>query len=151
MSSPTADHDRRPDAPGRILVVEDDEDDLLFLRRAFERVGLRAPISAVTDGDAAVAYLAGTGPYADRAAYPPAERVLLDLKLPRRSGLEVLRWIRSHPAHRELPVILLTSSDDPSDVAAGRALGIDAYLVKPVGFGELVQVAREIVRAWEIP
>lgn len=134
----------------RIMVVEDDPDDLLFLRRAFYRAGLSLPLVVVADGDEAVRYLDGLPPFGDRAVSPLPGYVLLDLKLPRRSGLEVLRWMRASAQHRDRPVIVFTSSDLPADRAAAEALGIDAYLVKPVGLAELDAAVRQIVALWGI-
>lgn len=135
--------------PGpRILIVEDDEDDILFLKRAFHRVGLPLPLVVVADGDAAVVCLSGVGN--DRATRPTPDFVLLDLKLPKRSGIEVLRWMRASPLHAHRPVIIFTSSNQPEDRATCERLGVDAYLVKPVGFGELEAAAREVMRIWGI-
>lgn len=94
-----------------ILIVEDDANDVLLLHRAFQKANIVVPLQTVSHGDDAVAYLAGEGVYADRERYPPPVLVLLDLKLPRRSGLEVLEWIRGQGGLRRLPVVVLTRSD----------------------------------------
>src|ERR1044071_8088044 len=93
-----------------LLHVEDDPNDVLLLQRAFRKANAQLTIQAVTDGDKAVAYLNGTNDYADREKYPLPAIVLLDLKMPRKSGLEVLQWIRGEQKLRRLVVIIFTSS-----------------------------------------
>jgi len=93
-----------------ILVAEDDENDVFFLRRAFLKAGLANPLVAACDGQAAVDYLEGTGVYADRKSYPLPGLLLLDLKMPRKSGLEVLTWLRERPELSQIPVVVLSSS-----------------------------------------
>ena len=125
-----------------VLLVEDDPSDVLFMRRAWKQAGHTAPLVTVDDGEKAVAYLSGVGPYADREKYPFPTLVLLDLKLPLLPGLDVLHWIRKHPAISSLPVTVLTSSGEPGDVARARALGITDYLVKPTGYAPLLEIVR---------
>src|SRR5689334_14240303 len=98
-----------------ILVVEDNADDVLLIERAFNKAKLANRLHFVDNGDKAVQYLSGVGPYADRSLHPPPTMMLLDLKLPRRSGFEVLEWVRGHPQLRVLPVVVLTSSKDSGD------------------------------------
>jgi len=102
----------------------------------------------VGDGDAAVAYLAGTGEYTDRARYPWPNAVLLDLKLPRRSGLEVLGWARQEAGLTHLPIIVFTSSREATDLKQAYALGANSYLVKPVDFGSLLDLVRSFEDYW---
>ena len=116
-----------------VLHVEDDPNDVLLLQRAFRRAGLTHALQVVTDGDQAVAYLTGQGQYTDRSAHPLPSLILLDLKLPRRSGLEVLAWLRSDPEVKKLPVIVLTSSRLSEDVDRAYALGANSYMAKPSG------------------
>jgi CheY-like chemotaxis protein len=127
-----------------ILLVEDDPNDALLMRRAFRKLNLENGLHILTDGEEAVAYLGGARRYADRARYPFPRTVVLDLKLPRRSGLEVLEWIRGNPVTRDLPVYILSSSEEKRDMARARQLGIQAYLVKHVGFANLEDTARRI-------
>src|SRR5581483_1794343 len=103
-------------------------------RRAFAKANVPNPLIIVGDGDAAIAYLAGVDGYADRTRFPLPALVLLDLKLPRRSGLEVLEWIRKQPGVRRIPVVVLTSSRQRPDVDCAYDLGANSYLVKPVEF-----------------
>jgi DNA-binding response OmpR family regulator len=116
-----------------VLLVEDDDNDVLFLQRALKGCG----------GESAVQKL--------MLADPLPDRILLDLKLPRRSGLEVLSWIRSTPGVRHLSVTIMTSSGEPSDLARIHQLGIDEYIVKPVSYEGLVQIVRSLCRTWNIP
>ena len=133
-----------------ILLVEDDPNDVLLIRRAFAKANLANPLQVVGDGDAAVAYLAGVSPYAAREQYPLPVLVLLDLKLPRRSGLEVLQWVRQQPGLRRLPVVVLTSSRENADVNRAYDLGINSYLVKPVEFDDLLAMVRTLGAYWLI-
>lgn len=133
-----------------ILLVEDDPNDVLLLQRAFRKANLANPVHVIADGDQAVAYLAGEGAYADRARHPLPVLVLLDLKLPRRSGHEVLEWVRAQPGLRRLRVVVLTSSERTADVDRAFDLGANAYLVKPVDLERLVEMVRTIDAFWLI-
>jgi CheY-like chemotaxis protein len=134
--------------PNVLLHVEDDPNDVLLLQRAFRKANAQLTIQAVTDGDKAVAYLNGTNDYADREKYPLPAIVLLDLKMPRKSGLEVLQWIRGEQKLRRLVVIIFTSSKHDEDVNKAYDIGANSYLVKPVGFDMLVDVAKIIQQYW---
>jgi CheY-like chemotaxis protein len=131
-----------------LLHVEDDPNDVLLLQRAFRKANAALTIHAVTDGDKAVAYLSGADEFADREKYPLPTVALLDLKMPRKSGLEVLAWIRNEPKLRRLVVIIFTSSKHDEDVNKAYELGANSYLVKPVGFDMLVEVARMVQQYW---
>ena len=126
----------------RLLLVEDDENDVLFFRRALRGCGAQVDLEIARDGDAAVDRLS-------RGNLP--DRIVLDLKLPRRSGLEVLSWIRSTPSLRHLSVTILTSSGEPSDLSRIRDLGIDEYIVKPVSYQALLEIVHTLCRAWNVP
>ena len=114
-----------------ILLVEDDENDVFFMRRAMQKTNLSLPMHVVMDGQSAMDYLDGTGEYQDRTEYPLPVAVFLDLKLPYVHGFEVLSWIREKPALHGLPVIVLTSSPEDRDRRQAEALGAKAYCVKP--------------------
>ena len=131
-----------------ILLVEDNPDDVLLLRRAFLKAGIGNPIVALEHGDEAIAYLDGTGAYADRHRYPLPALVLLDVKLPRRSGLEVLAWVRQHEGLKRLPIVVLTSSRDEGDINKAYDLGANSYLVKPVAFDDLLRLVRSVEGYW---
>jgi CheY-like chemotaxis protein len=133
-----------------VLLVEDNEDDVLFVRRAFGRAKLSNPLHVAEDGDVAVAYLSGSGEHADRVRHPLPTLILLDLKLPRRSGLEVLEWLRGQPNLRKTPVVVLTSSKESSDVDRAFELGASGYLVKPVDFDGLLEMVKTIGVYWMV-
>ena len=131
-----------------ILLVEDDENDILLLRRAFRNASIANPLVEVRDGQAAIQYLSGDGAYADRARYPIPLLILLDLRLPKLSGFEVLAWIREQSRLDELIVVVLTASDHVPDVTRAHALGANFYFVKPGTFEELAGMVKEIKGRW---
>ena len=131
-----------------ILLVEDDYNDVLLIQRAFRKANIKPSVSNVSDGDEVLLYLQGEGKYADRSQYPVPLLILLDLKLPRRSGLEVLAWIRQQPELRRLLVIVLTSSQEDSDLTQAYDLGANSYLVKPIDFQEFVRLVELIDDYW---
>ena len=134
----------------RILVVEDDEEDIGLLRHAFTRVGGGVPVRFVKDGDHAVAYLSGAPPFQDRQEFPLPTLILLDLKLPRRSGLEVLDWIRARPELRKTPVIVFTSSREDEDIDRAYERGANSYLVKPPDFKGLIEMVEALRVYWTL-
>jgi|SRR5665213_2078151 len=131
-----------------ILLVEDEESDIFFLKLAFKVAGILNPLQVVQDGDEALDYLSGAGKYADREQFPLPCLTLLDLKLPHMMGLEVLKWIREQPCFKTLIVIVLTSSRHKSDIETAYQLGANAYLVKPSTPRELREIARRIKLFW---
>src|SRR5258708_1401408 len=137
---------RQGNAP--ILLAEDDENDTFFLRRAIARSGLGNPLIAVQDGQEAVDYLAGIGPYADRASHPLPALLLLDLKMPRMNGFDVLEWLSTRPDFKNLPIVVLTSSAQDKDIQRARELGADDYQVKPQEFERLVDIVRSLHSRW---
>ena len=131
-----------------ILLVEDNYDDVLLIRRAFRKAKINPPMSIVADGDEAIAYLSREGQYANKEKFPVPTLILLDLKLPRRSGLEVLAWIRQQSKLKHLLVVVLTSSKENSDLAEAYDLGVNSYLVKPIRFQDFVSLIELIDRYW---
>lgn len=131
-----------------ILLVEDNPDDAELLEYAFRKAGIANPLLAVADGDAAVDYIGGRGAYADRTRHPLPELILLDLKLPRRSGFEVLGFIRGQEATRHTPVVVLTSSSQHGDIQRAYEAGTNSYLVKPVGRDALLEMVRSLEAYW---
>ncbi|MBD2126738.1 response regulator [Microcoleus sp. ZQ-A2] len=132
-----------------ILLVEDNPADILLIQRAFRQADLsHISLQIVRDGDAAVLYLSGEREYLDRERYPLPILMLLDLKLPRRSGHEVLEWLRQQPDLKRLPVIMLTSSREILDVNQAYELGVNSYLVKPIGFAALVEMLKTLNLYW---
>jgi CheY-like chemotaxis protein len=134
--------------PKTVLVVEDSQDDVFFVTRAFKSVGLAAPISIAEDGRKARDYLSGEGSYSDRAGFPIPSVVLLDIRMPFMSGFEVLSWIREQSSFRTLPVIMFSSSDQECDVERAYALGANAFLVKPTRVEAYPQLASVIKQFW---
>lgn len=133
-----------------ILLIEDDDNDILLVRRALEKARLVNSLQVVSDGEEAVAYLSGAGKYADRRRYPLPALVLLDLKLPRRSGFEVLAWLRKQPGLKRTRVVVLTSSRNGTDVNRAYELGANSYLVKPVRFEDLVDLLKMVHLYWMV-
>jgi CheY-like chemotaxis protein len=131
-----------------ILMVEDRPADVLLIRRAFGKANIKNPLQVISNGEDAIAYLAGTGAFTDRDASPLPCLILLDLKLPRKSGLEVLSWLRAQPELKRLPVIVLTSSKETSDVNRAYELGANSYLVKPVMFDTLLGMITTLGLYW---
>jgi len=124
--------------PNNILHVEDSADDVMLTAMAFRKAGVPVQIDVATDGDAAIAAL--------QASLPAC--VLLDIKLPSKSGLEVLTWIRSQPRTKRLPVVMLTSSLLPKDINDAYDLGANSYLIKPPNLETLVSLALTIADYW---
>ena len=133
---------------GTILYVEDEENDVIFMRHAWKKAGLLNPLHVVTDGEQAMHYLVGEGIYANRDEHPMPFLVLLDLKLPKVSGLELIKWIREQPAIHTLQVVILTSSNQPMDIHAAHALRANAYLIKPPDAEGLTQMVASLQAFW---
>jgi CheY-like chemotaxis protein len=131
-----------------ILLVEDDENDVFFMRRALQKANLELPLKVVMDGQSAIDYLEGNGDYADRTQNPLPGLILLDLKLPYLHGFEVLAWIRQHPTFEELPVVILTSSPEERDRRQAAALNAQAYCVKPPTREMMLEVLSPLVEAF---
>jgi len=127
-----------------VLLIEDDPNDVLFLKRAFKKAGVTLPVRVAGDGQKAIDYLLRAARAEDPEHYPMPCIVVLDLKIPKRSGLEVLEWLRHHEEFRDLPVVMVTSSGEAEDRRRVMHHGVEAYHVKPVTFEELLDLAREI-------
>ncbi len=130
-----------------ILQVEDDPNDVFFLKHALKRAGVANPIRVVNDGQEAIDYLKGAGRFADREQFPLPGLVLLDLKLPHVMGLDVLKWIRQESG-LSLVVVLLTASAEEADIASAYRLGANGFLVKPSEARKLVDMAKAINHFW---
>jgi CheY-like chemotaxis protein len=134
---------------GPVLLVEDDVSDFRLIQRAFAKIKPSIPMLRLTHGDEAVAYLAGDVPYENRSLHPIPCVLLLDIKLPRRSGFEVLEWIRMQDsALKRIPIIMLTSSSHQVDVNKAYELGVNSYLVKPSNNSELEQLVSAFRTYW---
>ncbi|MDE3154732.1 MAG: response regulator [Acidobacteriota bacterium] len=133
----------------RILMAEDDPNDAELTLTALADYHLANQVDVVRDGEQALAYLRRQGAWAGRPAGNPA-LTLLDLKMPKVDGLEVLRAIKSDPALRTMPVVVLTSSREERDLVRSYELGVNAYVVKPVDFTDLVEAVRQIGIFWAV-
>ena len=133
-----------------VLLVEDDPNDILLMERAVRKAGLSHAMKTARDGEQAVDYLSGEAAFADRGLHPLPALILLDLKLPKLSGFEVLKWLRGQPELRRIPVIVLTSSKEKHDIAHAYELGANAYLIKPAVFNDLVDLVKIIFSFWII-
>lgn len=135
--------------PIEILIVEDNPNDYELTLRALNKINLANKIHWVRDGVEALDFLFYTGAYKDRAQdnYRP-KLVLLDLKMPRLDGIDVLKKIKSDPNTRDIPVVMLTSSQEESDIVESYKLGVNSYIVKPVDFGKFVETVSEAGFYW---
>jgi CheY-like chemotaxis protein len=131
-----------------ILLAEDNEDDVFIFKRAFRQTGAKNPLQVVADGQEAMDYLTGLGKYAERAQFPLPAAVMLDLKLPRCRGLDVLQWARSQPACRRMAFVVLTSSAERRDLVRADELGARYYLVKPPRTTTLAEMLAVLRAEW---
>jgi CheY-like chemotaxis protein len=130
------------------LLIEDDPADVFLVQRAFGKLGSSSMLHVVADGEEAIQYLEGASQYADRDRYPLPTFILLDLKMPRKSGFEVLQWVRAQPSLRRLPVIVLTSSSQMSDINRAYDVGANSYLVKTANPDAMQELTRVIELYW---
>ena len=135
-------------AEPHILLVEDSEDDALLLKRALHSAQIENPVHVVTDGEQAVEYLQGSGRFSDRNQYPLPGLILLDLKLPRISGFEVLQWIQNETTLPQLVVVVLSSSGETRDINMAYRFGARSYLVKPPTAASFVDLAKGLKLYW---
>jgi CheY-like chemotaxis protein len=131
-----------------ILVVDDREDDILLIRKAFEKAGVPNPVQYLGGGQEAIDYLSGEGKYANRAEYPLPVLVILDLKMPGTDGFDVLTWIRQQEGIRGLPVVVLTSSNELADVNRAYQLGANSFFVKELDFNGTVDLSKLFQKYW---
>ena len=131
-----------------VLIVEDNPDDLFVMKMACQRTGIPHLLRVVTDGAMAIDYLSGTGEFADRTAHPLPDVVFLDIKMPKQDGHQVLKWIRSQPGVKNLPVVMLTVSTQMADVDRAYELGVTSYLQKVPCLAEFGQGVRIILKYW---
>jgi CheY-like chemotaxis protein len=137
-------------SPPAILYVEDEPNDVLLLRLAFKRARLSNPFHTAADGVEAINYLAGNGPFADRHRHPLPSLVLLDLNVPKKSGFEVLMWVRQQPQFSSLPVVIYTSSVGLLDKDTARLLGATDFLIKRSDLNQIATLARSLADRWLI-
>jgi len=130
------------------LVAEDDENDVFFLQRAFQQANIENPLHVVRDGQEAIEYLSGVGKFSDRTIHPLPHLFILDLKMPRKTGLDVLGWLQEQPELRCLPVVVLSSSAHRTDIERAYELGANSFVVKPASTQKRIQLAELIKGYW---
>jgi CheY-like chemotaxis protein len=131
-----------------ILLAEDNDDDVQIIRRAFRLVNMDICLQVVSDGEQAIAYLNGEGEFSNRAEYPLPDLFLLDLKMPRKNGFEVLQWLRAHPTLAPLRTVVLTTSDEMKDVNRAYALCANSFLTKSLDFFDFRDTLQAIFNYW---
>jgi CheY-like chemotaxis protein len=134
----------RPTKAKAILIADDNRFDVDSVKRALSRGKVLNPVCSVDDGEAVIAYLEGAGIYSDRVHYPYPGILLLDLKLPKVSGFVVLEWIKAHPRHQDIGVIVLTGSDDTRELAQVYQSGAHSFLIKPHSMARVLDLLTEI-------
>ena len=131
-----------------ILLVDDDHNDVLLVERAMKKAGLLYPLIHRQDGEEAIDYLDGKPPYSDRARHPLPTLVLLDIKMPKMTGLDVLTWLQKQPHLAKIPVVILTASVRKEDRSEAEKLGAVGFQTKPVDFMELVKIIQDVDARW---
>ena len=133
-----------------ILLIEDDRNEVLLVQREFKETGGSYRLETVSDGIEAVRYLQGTDGYEDRAKFPLPELILLDLKMPRFSGVDFVHWLRTQSPGQVylIPVVVLSASNLPADIVRAYALGVNAYMVKPANWQEFRHRLRALLAYW---
>ncbi|HKX62845.1 MAG TPA: response regulator [Verrucomicrobiae bacterium] len=134
--------------PAPILHVEDNEDDQFFLKRAFAAAGIQNTVHLADDGQKAIDYLSSQGAYVDQQQFPTPCLVILDLKLPKVHGLDVLKWMRSHKEFKSIVVVILSSSPLRNDVDMAYDIGVNSFLVKPLSADQMTHIGRLIKEYW---
>jgi CheY-like chemotaxis protein len=132
--------------PGTVIIADDDEDFVLLLRAAFQSADIANPIQWISDGQELIDCLTGQGADADHPEHPPPLLLLLDVRLPRVSGFEILRWLRHRPEFHGLHVVVLTGVEIAGDAQRALQMGAEAYLVKPCNFDNLVELVEGLRR-----
>jgi CheY-like chemotaxis protein len=131
-----------------ILVAEDDPNDVFLLERAFKKVGVGMPSYICGDGGEAMTYLKGEGKFSDRITYPFPRVLITDLKMPKCTGLDLLRWLHDHPECNLIPKIVLSASSEPADVKRSYQLGANCYFRKPTKFDDLIELVKMAQTFW---
>jgi len=132
-----------------VLLVEDDLNDIFLVKRAFRLARVRNPLQVVTDGEEAIQYLKGEGKYGDREMHPLPKLIVMNIKMPRRTGFDVLEWVKgSDRLLRRIPTIIVSSSEDPHDINRAYELGANAYMVKPVDYKAVEHLFNSITQYW---
>lgn len=136
--------------PFTILVVEDNAEEVIILQRAFKKTGMDIAVQFVVNGEEAIDYLSGAEQFRDRASYPEPDLVIMDLKMPRKGGFEVLEWFRNLQEGALIPIIVLTASNRDSDVLRAYSLGASSYFIKPTSFDEFRSLIKVVYDYWAL-
>ena len=131
-----------------ILLAEDDPEDAELARRAFKKHCFVNPLFIVSDGSQVISYLLGEGKFSDRREYPLPSLLIVDLQMPVMNGFDVIRWVRAHDTFKSLPIVVLTTSDNLSDVNSAYSLGANSFMVKPVDFTDFVGMGAAVRSYW---
>jgi CheY-like chemotaxis protein len=133
-----------------ILLLEDDEHDIFFVRRALERCSTQHRLAAVHDGEEAIAYLRGESDFADRERFPIPNVIMTDLNMPRMNGFQFLKWLREHEECSIIPTIVYTSSNLDVDVQTAYRMGANSYIVKPSDLNRMVEILGTLAAYWTL-
>ena len=131
-----------------VLLAEDSDDDILLFKRAYNRAGVHSPLHIVRDGEEAIRYLKGRGKFTDRTLYPVPRLLVVDLKMPRKNGFEVIDWVRRESDLKTLHIIVLTTSGDLSDVKRAYETGANSFVTKSLDMGEFVEQLKGVKSNW---
>ncbi|MBE0544402.1 MAG: response regulator [Verrucomicrobia bacterium] len=136
------------DHTAEILLIEDSPDDAAFFKHTFAKSNLVARLNVVGDGAEALEFISSTGRHAGRNHAPSPRIIVLDLKLPKLDGLQVLRRLKSDPRTWNIPIVVFSSSEEESDLVASYKLGVNSYIVKPMDFDEFTESVQRLVEYW---
>ncbi|HMJ66414.1 MAG TPA: response regulator [Candidatus Binatia bacterium] len=131
-----------------VLLAEDSDDDILLFQRAYSSAGVHSPLHIVRDGEEAIRYLKGRGKFTDRTLYPVPRLLVVDLKMPRRNGFDVIQWVRRESDLKALHIIVLTTSGDLSDVKRAYETGANSFVTKSLDLQEFVQQLKDVKSHW---
>lgn len=131
-----------------ILIVEDNAEEVILLQKAFKRAALDISVQFVVNGEEAIDYLSGSDKYRDRYSFPEPDLVIMDLKMPRKGGFEVLEWFRNLQEGALIPIVVLTASSRDADVQRAYTLGANSYFIKPSNFDEFRDMIQVIYNYW---
>ena len=132
-----------------VLLVEDDENDVVLVTHTFKKAQINNPLQIVNDGAEAVEYLKGDGKYEDRERWPLPELIVMDIKMPRLTGFEVLEWVKGNGGPlRRIPIVIVSGSDNPDDINRAYELGANAYMVKPMDSRGVEHLFQSITHYW---
>ena len=135
--------------PFSVLLVEDDDNDVVLVKHTLKKAQIQNPLQVVNDGEEAVEYLKGDGKYEDRERWPLPELIVMDIKMPRLSGFDVLEWLKGNGGPlRRIPIVIVSSSDNPDDINRAYELGANAYMVKPMDSRGVEHLFQTITHYW---